>query len=109
MSRERDLIQLLEKAEHTLQKLTNTMAEWTHFVFEGQGPDKSKSTSPLIRYPLTEKLQIVAVEIKKPLSIIREFIDNIIPVVSPYSSEWYYVQAFSEEVRKVELAVLLLK
>ena len=109
MNRERDLIELLEKAESTLQKLTNTMAEWTHFVFEGQGPDKSKSTSPLIRYPLTEKLQIVAVEIKKPLSIIREFIDNLIPIVSPYSSEWYYVQAFSEEVKKVELAVLLLK
>ena len=107
MNRERDLIQLLEKAEHTLQKLTNTMTEWTRFASDGQGPDESKSTSPLIRYSLTEKLQIVAVEIKKPLSIIREFIDNIIPVVNPESSEWYYVQAFSEQVRKVELAVSL--
>ncbi len=107
MSRERDLIQLLEKAEYTLQKLTNTIAEWTHFVFQGQGPDRSESTSPLIRYSVAEKLQIVAVEIKKPLSIIREFIDYLLPVVSPDSSEWCYVQAFSEQVRKVELEVSL--
>ena len=107
MSRERDLIQLLEKAEYTLQKLTNTIAEWTHFVFQGQGPDRSESTSPLIRYSLAEKLQIVAVEIKKPLSIMREFIDYLIPVVSPDSSEWCYVQAFSEQVKKVELEVSL--
>ncbi len=109
INREHELMQLLEKAQYTLQKLTNTMADWTHYVFEGQSPDKSKSTSPLIRYPLTEKLQIVAVEIKKPLSIIREFIDNLVPAVGPDSSEWYYVQAFSEEVKKVEQAVLLLK
>jgi len=109
INKERDLSQLLEKAEYTLKKLTTTMAEWTRFAFDGQGPDGPKSTSPLIRYPLTEKLQIVAVEIKKPLSIIREFIDNLVPVVSPSSREWACVQAFSEEVKKVELAVLLLK
>ena len=108
MNRERDLIQLLEKAEYTLQTLTNTMAEWTRFASDGQGPDGLKSNSPFIRYSLAEKLLIVAVEIKKPLSIIREFIDNLIPVVSPDSSEWYYVQAFSEEVKKAELAVMLL-
>jgi HD-like signal output (HDOD) protein len=109
MNRERDLLQLLEKAECTLQKLTNTMAKWIHFAFDGQGPDGSELTSPVTKYSLTEKLQIVAVEIKKPLSIIREFLDNLVPAVSPDSSEWYYVQAFSEEVKKVELAVLLLK
>ncbi|MGD0282737.1 MAG: HDOD domain-containing protein [Dissulfurispiraceae bacterium] len=109
MNRELDIIQLLEKAEHTLQVLQNTMAEWTQFALDGQGPDGPKSTSPVKRYSLTEKLQIVAVEIKKPLSIIREFIDNLIPAVNHGSSEWSHVQAFSEEVKKVEQAVLLLK
>ncbi len=105
MNRERDLIQLLQKAEYTLQKLTNTMSEWTRFACDGQAPGESKSNSPLIRYSLTEKLLLVANEIKKPLLIIREFIDNLIPVLRPESSEWRYVQAFSERVRKVEMAV----
>jgi HD-like signal output (HDOD) protein len=109
MNRERDLVQLLEKAKSTLQKLKDTMAEWTQFAIAEQGPDRSKSTSPVIKYSLSEKLQMVAVEIKKPLSIMREFIDNLVPAVSPDSSEWRHVQAFSEEVTQVELAVSLLK
>ncbi len=108
MNRERDLVHLLEKAEDTLQKLTNAMAEWTRFAFDGQGTDGPQANSPVTRYSLTEKLLLVAVEIKKPLSIIREFIDNLIPVLSPDSSEWRHVQTFSEEVKKAELAVLLL-
>ena len=107
MNRERDLIQLLEKAEHTLHRLTNTMSEWIHFTFAGQGRGESKSTSPELKYSLAETLQLVGGEIKKPLLIIREFIDNLVPVVTPKSSEWHYVQAFSEELRKVELAVSL--
>ncbi len=109
ISRERDLIQLLEKAKYTLRKLTETMAKWTHFVLDGQSSGGAKSTSPMVGYSLTEKLQIVAVEIKKPLTIIRAFIDNLVPTVSHDSNEWNYVQACSEEVKKVELAVLLLK
>src|SRR5208337_2792092 len=81
MSRERDLIQLLEKANYTLQKLTETMAKWTHFVLDGQSSGGTKPASPMLQYSLTEKLQIVAVEIKKPLAIIRAFIDNLVPTV----------------------------
>lgn len=106
MSRERDLIELLEKADFTLQKLTLTMAKWIFFVFDGKGRDGSE---PMARYSLSERLQMVAFEIKKPLEIIREFIDNLVPSISPDSREWSYVKAITEEVRKVELAVLLLK
>ncbi len=106
MSREGDLIELLEKADFTLQKLTLTMAKWIFFVFDGKGRDGSE---PMARYSLTERLQMVAFEIKKPLEIIREFIDNLVPSISPDSREWSHVKAITEEVRKVELAVLLLK
>ncbi len=109
MNREQDIIQLLEKAEHTLQELQKTMAEWTQFALDGPGPEGPKATSPAKRYSLKEKMQIVAVEIKKPLSIIREFIDNLVPAVNPDSKEWSHVQAFDEEVKKVEQAVALLK
>lgn len=108
INRELEIRLLLEKAGYTLQKLTSTMAEWTRFASDGQGPEGSKSNSQARRYSMAEKLLTVAVEIKKPLSVIREFIDNLIPVVSPDSREWHYVQAFSEEVKKAELAVLLL-
>src|SRR5208337_2093884 len=49
MNREHDLIQLLEKAENTLQKLSKTMTEWTRFASDGQDPDEAKSNSPVIR------------------------------------------------------------
>lgn len=106
MSREGDLTELLEKANYTLQKLTLTMAKWIFFVFTGKGRDSSE---PMSQYSLTEKLQLVASEINKPLGIVREFVDNLVPAVSPGSTEWGRVQTFSEEVKKVELAVLLLK
>lgn len=106
MSREGDLIELLEKANYTLQRLTLTMAKWVFFAFDGKGPDGSE---PIAQYSLAERLQMVAFEIKKPLEIIREFIDNLVPAISPDSKEWSYASAVSEEVKKVELAVLLLK
>lgn len=106
MSREGDLIELLEKANFTLQKLTLTMAKWIFFVLDGKGRDGSE---PMSRYSLTERLQMVAFEIKKPLEIIREFIDNLVPSISPDSREWSHVRAIKEEVKKVELATLLLK
>ncbi len=104
--RDGDLIELLEKANFTLQKLTPTMAKWINFVFDGKGRDGSEA---MAQYSLTERLQIVAVEIKKPLQIIREFIDNLVPSISPNSREWSHVKAITEEVKKLELAILLLK
>ena len=101
MSRERDLEQLLKKAKYTLQKLTETMSKWTQFALDSQ--------SRITQYSLAEKLQIVAFEIKRPLAIIRDFIDKLVQVISPGSFEWDRVQEFSQEVMKVELAVLLLK
>ncbi|MBF0560235.1 MAG: HDOD domain-containing protein [Nitrospirae bacterium] len=106
VSREADLIKLLEKVHFTLQKLTLTMAKWVFVVFDGKGRDGSE---PMAQYSLTERLQMVAFEIKKPLLIIREFIDNLVPSISPDSREWSRVQAINEEVKKVELAALLLK
>ncbi|MGO9014597.1 MAG: HDOD domain-containing protein [Dissulfurispiraceae bacterium] len=106
MSREGDLIKLLEKANFTLQKLILTMTKWIFFVFNGKGLDGSQL---MAQYSLTERLQMVAFEIKKPLEIIREFIDNLVPSISPDSREWSHVQAITEEVKKVELAALLLK
>lgn len=106
VSREGDLIKLLEKANFTLRKLTLTMAKWIFYVFDGKGRDGSE---PMARFSLTERLQMVAFEIKKPLEIIREFIDNLAPSISPDSREWSHVRAITEEVKKVELAVLLLK
>ncbi len=106
VSREGDLIKLLEKANFTLQKLTLTMAKWIFFVFEGKSRDGSE---PMAQYSLTERLQMVAFEIKKPVEIIREFIDNLVPSISHDSREWSHVKAITEEVKKVELAALLLK
>jgi HD-like signal output (HDOD) protein len=106
VSREGDVIKLLEKANLILQNLSLTMAKWIFFVLDGKDGDESE---PMGRFSLTERLQMVAFEIKKPLEIIREFVDNLVPSISPDSREWSQVKAITEEVKKVELAALLLK
>ena len=106
ISREEDLIELLGKAKYTLEKISLTISKWILFAFDGQG---EAGSDPMVQYSLTERLQEVTFEIARPLAIIREFIDNLVPVVSPNTKEWKYVIAVSQEVKKVELAALLLK
>jgi len=106
MSREKDLIELLEKAKYTLDKMTVAVSKWVFYVFDGRELNGSESIG---QYSLSERLQTIASEIKKPLDIIRAFIESLASTTSPNSGEWRHVNAVREEVKKVELAVMLLK
>ncbi len=106
MSREEDLIELLEKVKYTLQQIDQTISKWIIYMRDVKGQD---GPDPTVQYSLTEKLHLVALEIAKPLANMREFMDNLVPAVSHTSREWKYVTAVSGEVKKVELAALLLK
>ncbi|MGO9378793.1 MAG: HDOD domain-containing protein [Dissulfurispiraceae bacterium] len=106
INREGDLVDLLEKLNITLQQITVTISNWIFFIFD---PNGGSGSQLLAQYSLTEKLQLVAKEIRKPVEIIRDFIDTLTPSISPDSKEWSHVEAIAETVRKVELAAMLMK
>ena len=103
MSRDRDLLELMEKANRALgqisERISSLQEEHALPSFE------NLSGSPEGRVYVTETLQAVAHEIRNPLVAVAGFAKRLAASIDPLSKEGKYARIILEEARRLDTAL----
>ena len=103
LNREKDLMEIMEKANHALSQISARMS----IVQDSKTPSSAPSFENLTGDDgiVTQTLQAVAHEIRNPLLAVGGFAKKLSAALDPASDEGKYVQVILEEAMRLEKAL----
>ncbi|MDX9715277.1 MAG: HDOD domain-containing protein [Dissulfurispiraceae bacterium] len=103
MSRQKDIIALIEKAHVTLNTLSNKLP-----TPDGLPPSFSSLAESLGDARVRSALQAVAHEIRNPLVAVGGFARKLAASIDPASPEWQYVEVIEKEATRLQKAISIM-
>lgn len=104
LSKEKDLLEIMEKANAALARISDRIPS-RESPLAGQQPPSFHGLDAAKGPGVDETLQAVAHEIRNPLVSVGGFVKRLSKTVEPSSKAWDYVQIILEETRKLEEAL----
>ena len=107
VNKERDIIELMEKANSALSKLSEKMTMGRYLAsrsvlpsFQGLNEEEQRKTV------IAHALQAVVHEIRNPLMAVGGFARRLATTVDPHSEQGKYLRVILEETKRLEQALL---
>lgn len=105
LNRERDLLQLIEKANQTLGKISETVARYEDELSRKEPPSFEMLSKIHGKLSVEYTLQAVAHEIRNPLVSVAGFAKRLARTLDPSSEGGRYVKIIVEEAERLEIAL----
>ncbi len=105
VSKDRDILGIMEKANEILGKLSSDLSSYHDSPPECVLPSLKSLRNLSEKSTVDYTLQAVAHEIRNPLVSVGGFVKKLSKVIDTSSKEWEYVQIILEETKKMEQAL----
>lgn len=102
VSKDKDIIGIMEKANKILGKLSSDFTCYHDSPTESVLPSFKSLRNLFEKSPVDYTLQAVAHEIRNPLVSVGGFVKKLSKIIDSSSKEWEYVQIILEETKKME-------
>jgi nitrogen-specific signal transduction histidine kinase len=105
LNRQKDVLDIMEKANTALGKLSERLSTEKECAAPGTLPSFESLGEEKERKAVEQTLQAVAHEIRNPLTSVGGFVKKLASTLAPSSKGWEYAQIILEEARKLEQAL----